>query len=63
MSEGWEVRPDNYWRMHVVPRNDIREHEPHDKCWCNPTTNDIGVIIHAATDEREKFERGERKPS
>lgn len=58
------VRKDNYERVHVVPVNDLKEHEPHDDCWCGPETDEnSGVIVHAAMDEREKFERGERKPS
>lgn len=64
MSNMWQVRQDNHGRMHVVPVEDLREHEPHDECWCSPRVEeDGGVIIHAAMDMREKFERGERKPS
>jgi hypothetical protein len=44
-----------------VPVDDLREHEPAD-CWCAPTVEDFAVIHHAL-DEREKFEKGERKPS
>jgi len=47
--------------QHVVLVDDLREHEPA-SCWCSPTEDD-GVVLHHALDEREKFERGERKPS
>lgn len=47
---------------HVIPVGDLREHRCAPRCWCEPT-EDGGVIIHNSLDEREKFERGERKPS
>lgn len=61
MNSGWQVRQDCDGVPHVVPVEDLAEHLPVD-CWCHPKHED-GVVIHAAFDEREKFERGERKTS
>lgn len=47
---------------HVVPLEDLREHDPDRACWCKPVL-DEGVIVHNAMDGREAFETGERKPS
>lgn len=49
-------------RFHVIPLEDLREHERSDDCWCHPD-HDNGVVTHAALDGREAFERGERVPS
>ena len=47
----------------VYPVADLREHQTFgSKCWCQPIIND-GVVIHNAMDQREKYERGERRPS
>lgn len=48
--------------LEVVPRADLREHRFGRKCWCKPFEED-GVIVHNSMDGRERFERGERKPS
>lgn len=48
--------------VHVVPLNDLREHDLNGSCWCKPT-HDEGVWVHHAMDGREAFETGERKPS
>jgi hypothetical protein len=50
-------------RYHVVPINDLREHNTDSDfiCWCHPTENDDGVIVHNSMDGREKYESGERK--
>lgn len=49
--------------VHVYPRNDFRPHETDGKpCWCKPTANDDGVIVHNSMDRREEYEEG-RKPS
>lgn len=49
--------------IHVVPRNDLREHTPRIDCWCHPTPDDVEpqVILHHALDQREKYESGELK--
>lgn len=48
-------------RWHVIPLNDLREHEESAGCWCEPVVNDDGVLVHNAADKRELYERGERK--
>jgi hypothetical protein len=46
----------------VIPLADLREHAQGEGCWCDPFERD-GVLLHNSADERELFERGERKPS
>ena len=43
-TQGWMLREDNKGRVHVVPANDMREHEPSPDCWCDPevTEHEIG---------------------
>ena len=49
---------------HVVPINDLKEHQLIAECWCNPTLDDEYMIAtHNSADNREAFERGERKES
>lgn len=48
--------------IHVLPINDLCEHEETETCWCKPRY-DEGVIVHNSMDGREHFETGERKPS
>lgn len=49
--------------VHVIPIDDLREHGI-DYCWCRPTLEpDEPVLVHHAADNREAFERGERKAS
>jgi hypothetical protein len=49
---------------HVVPVGDLREHIlDQDTCWCHPTiVEDELLIVHHSMDQREAYERGERKP-
>lgn len=50
--------------LHVMPLNDLREHELNRSCWCRPTYDEEdNLIIHNSLDCREQFERHERKPS
>lgn len=53
--------------VHVYPINDLRVHETEGKdCWCCPKIDDEGeeiIVVHNSLDQREVFERGERKPS
>lgn len=51
-----------YDAYHVIPLDDLREHDCNEDCWCRPI-EDEGVYIHNSMDGREKFEIGERKPS
>lgn len=47
--------------IHVVPLNDLREHETSIACWCHPTPDEEEpcVIVHHSLDQREKYESGE----
>ncbi len=47
---------------HIVPLNDLRDHDTNGSCWCKPTLDD-GVWLHHSMDGREAFETGERLPS
>lgn len=49
-------------RVHILPLNDLRQHEESSDCWCEPKI-DGDIIVHNALDEREKYETGERKPN
>lgn len=50
---------------HVIPLEDIKPHERTVRCWCRPTRDeeDRNCVVHHAMDQREKYERGERKIS
>ena len=50
---------------HVIPLDDLREHDLSDDCWCHPTEDDdaVGLFVHNSMDGREAFETGERLPS
>jgi hypothetical protein len=43
---------------HIVPVNDLREHELHNECWCRPDEDDddLGIWVHHALDNREDYE-------
>jgi len=52
--------------VHVVPINDLRDHQINGKCWCKPRLDDQGdepIWVHNSMDGREAFETGERLPS
>lgn len=48
--------------VHVVPRNDLREHVMLRTCWCKPRqdTQDDDLYIHNAMDQRETYEHGRK---
>jgi hypothetical protein len=51
---------------HIMPHNDMREHDPHMQCWCHPRLeweDDTELAVHNSMDGREAFESGERKMS
>lgn len=49
---------------HVVPLNDIYEHQLQAECWCSPHLDEeFFVATHNSADHREDYETGERKPS
>lgn len=65
---------DNRWmaveyqslQYHVIPADDLREHEPSGQCWCNPSEEDecgATVYVHNSLDGREDYESGVRKPN
>ena len=50
--------------QHIVPENDLRDHELLPSCWCKPEIDFVDFIAtHNSADNREAFERGERKSS
>jgi hypothetical protein len=53
-----------YFVQHLVPVDDLYEHVLLPSCWCKPTSDDEDfTAVHNSADQREQFERGERKPS
>jgi hypothetical protein len=51
---------------HIVPEDDLREHDLSMQCWCTPQHMDGlkgDVIVHNAMDKRELYEQGELDPS
>lgn len=50
---------------HIIPVEDMRQHDGNSKCWCNPLIEFelYGTIVtHNSLDERELYETGQRKP-
>jgi hypothetical protein len=47
---------------HVLPLNDLREHEARKTCWCQPTQDEEEplVWIHHSMDKREEYENGRK---
>ena len=46
--------------LHILPLNDLREHEESPTCWCAPgleREDDTILIIHHAADGRELVEQ------
>lgn len=49
---------------HVVPLDDMYEHQLQAECWCCPSLDaEFFVATHNSADQREAYESGERKPS
>lgn len=50
---------------HIIPLDDLREHEESKDCWCKPYEDEqtLDIWIHNALDERESYEGDLRKPS
>ena len=45
--------------IHVVPLNDLREHEASKDCWCKPTEDAVDdVWVHHSMDKREEYKEG-----
>jgi hypothetical protein len=51
-------------QLHVIPLNDLREHEASPACFCRPTEDDEtpGLWVHHSLDQRERYETGELRP-
>jgi hypothetical protein len=49
--------------FHVVPVNDLREHELSEDCWCIPIADEEepSVLVHNSMDQRESYEDNKRK--
>ena len=47
--------------IHVIPLEDLREHDAKETCWCKPREleDQPDVYIHNALDGRERYEQGE----
>lgn len=46
-------------RIHVVPKNDRKDHKDGIDCWCIPDVKDGGeLVVHNALDGRERYEGG-----
>lgn len=45
---------------HLLPANDLRMHDGAANCWCQPETNEDGLVVHNSLDGREDFETGRR---
>lgn len=57
----WETIPIGTADIHVVPRDDLREHETNRQCWCHPNEapDCQDVVIHHSMDRREDYEEGQ----
>lgn len=57
------MQVDNIPRYHVYPLDDLRDHETedHTSCWCHPTVDEDGIVVHHSMDGREAYDDGRRK--
>lgn len=48
--------------VHVLPLNDLRDHDETADCWCKPRRDEDEprVVIHNSLDQRELHETGKR---
>lgn len=48
--------------VHVMPVNDLREHQESPECWCKPTPDDVepSLYVHHSMDQREQYEQGRK---
>lgn len=61
---GWRMDHGGGRPPQVIPIGDLREHVTDgSECWCGTWIDEVGTIVHEAADQRQKYERGERKPS
>lgn len=49
--------------IHVLPLNDLRDHQELPTCWCKPTPDaeEPSVLVHHSMDRREEYEQGRAK--
>lgn len=43
-------------KCHILPINDVREHDEEDWCICDPTLK-ANLVVHNSFDGREHFEK------
>ena len=60
---GWVLIGYEHWdEQHVIPVDDLREHEETPDCWCRPVEGDTDELwVHNSADGREEYEEGRRK--
>ena len=65
MGSGWLSMVCQYpdtlvYEYHVVPHEDLRDHENSSGCWCRPNSLEEhpDVFIHNSMDRREEYEEG-----
>lgn len=48
--------------VHVMPVNDLREHDESRDCWCKPTqdSDEPSMYVHHSMDRREEYEQGRK---
>lgn len=61
----WEVH-NHITEIHVIPVDDIKEHQTHPSCWCQPEVDfdapdlpdpfNVVMYVHNAGDGREQYE-------
>ena len=49
----WEVARGLDGNLHVLPLKDTQDHDDDAECWCHPTPDDDGIIVHHSLDRRE----------
>lgn len=63
-SRKWRRINGNAMRdIHIIPIDDLKEHEHSDQCWCRPArdSEENRVVVHNSLDGREQYETGERQ--
>jgi len=62
--QAWQIDHGAGELTQIWPLGDLRQHIVDGSgCWCHPTIDDDGLVVHNALDGREAYERGERKPT
>lgn len=48
--------------VHVMPEDDLREHDISESCWCapRPDVEEEFVMVHNSMDRREEYEQGRK---